>query len=273
MNIMSFDEVSAQEAVSFLPADYFYLFKKNELKGAVAYFAKRLVGAVAWKAKDKTAELLSIYVAPEARRLGVGTDLLQDAVQNMKKAGCSEIHFKYSEYGDRTSLAPFFNNNGFETDVDEIPLGKKPLSEMIAGVGKKGVDKAKGEGACIFEMDGREKAAAKNALTEMSDQDIDIYDKQWPGTYVIMDGAKVLTAAFLREEGEGTISIDYLFNSGTSKDLASLLRRIIERIGDHYPGDTEVEMLLATESGEKLYEAMFGKADSFFRMAVCNQSI
>ena len=115
----------------------------------MAYFAQKLVGAVAWRPRDKTAELLSIYVAPEARRLGIGTDLLRDAVQNMKKAGCSEIHFKYSEYGDRTALTPFFNNIGFETDVDEMLLGKKPLSEIIADAGKKGVGKAKGEGASV----------------------------------------------------------------------------------------------------------------------------
>lgn len=272
MVIKNFDVASGDEAIRFLPTEYHSAFKKNLLSGAVAYFAGRPVGEVAWKKADETGELLSIFVAPEARRLGAGTGLLGQAILDMQNDGLKEIHFKFGDYGDRTALLPFFNDSGFYTDVDELPLGKKTISEIRDAIYKKGVDKAGEEGVCLFDLDGMEKAAVRNALFEVCGIDLDIYDRQWPGTYVILEDKKVRAAAFLREENDKCLSLDYLFNHGSPKDLACLMENIIKRVSEYYPDDTVVEMLLATSSGEKLYEAMFGEADSTFRMASCRQS-
>ncbi|MCR5097878.1 MAG: GNAT family N-acetyltransferase [Lachnospiraceae bacterium] len=272
MIIRDFKTASAEEAIINLPAEYHSAFKKKELSGAVAYFAGKPVGTVAWKkADDAAGELLSLYVAPEARRLGIGTGLLGYSVIEMQKAGLKEIKFKYSDYGDRTSLTPFFNDSGFETDVDEMPLGRMKLSDIRTAAKKKGIDKARDEGDCIFDLDGKVKAAARNALSQVCGVDLDIYDRQWPGTYVLMDGNNVKTAAFLREEDDNLISLDYLLNSGSPENLASLIEKILNRISEHYSDDTEVEMLLATGSGAKLYEAMFGKTHATYRMASCRQ--
>lgn len=272
MIIRDFDVASGDEAVRFLPTEYHSAFNRKELSGAVAYFAGRPVGGVAWKRADKTGELLNLYVAPEARRLGVGTGLLGQAVMDMQHEGLEEIHFKYSDYGDRTALTPFFNDSGFYTDVDELPLGKRTLGQVREAISKKGVDKAGNEGVCLFDLDGRKKAAVRDQLTKVCGVDLDIYDRQWPGVYVITDDTKVRTAAFLREEDEKRLSLDYLYNTGSPKDLACLLEKMSERVAGHYPDDTEIEMLLATEAGQKLYEAMFGEADDTFRMASCRQS-
>ena len=54
MVIKNFDVDSGDEAIRFLTTEYHSAFKKNLLSGAVAYFAGRPVGEVAWKKADET---------------------------------------------------------------------------------------------------------------------------------------------------------------------------------------------------------------------------
>ncbi len=274
MKFKGFDKVSFEESAKFLPGEQVPLLKSKKLSGGLVYFVGEAVGEVAWVSSEekKTGELLSIYVLPEARRLGAGGLLLMSAVKQMQKAGLTGISFKYNDTGDRATLTPFFNSVGFETEVNFLPLGRNSLLEIAEALAKKGIDKAALAGTSLYELTNKERADAREVLAKLSGQDMNIYDKAWPGTYVIRDEKGIHAAAFMREESKDVLSLDYLVNKGSPKELAGLFDAMVKRLKIYYKDNVMVEMLLVSDASKKLYEAMFGEPEYNYRMAVCNQS-
>ena len=272
MLFKSFESLPYEEVEELIPAEYRKMLAKRELYGGAANFVFENVGAIAWKPDGDMGEILSLYVLPEARRLGVGAFLLQSAVRDMQKKGCKGVSFKYNENDERALLTSFFNDNGFETDVTSFPLGKKSLSEVKEAANKKGLDKVGETGTLVYDLTNPTRAEVRKEIGRISGEEPDVYDRQWPGTYVVLEDNGVKAAAFLREESKVVISLDYLVNNGSPKDLAGLMGTVVNRLTGHYDPETSVEMLLATEHGEKLYEGLFGEPEDTFNVASCHQA-
>ncbi len=273
MKFVDFGKAVMSDAAPLLPGEYQSLLKKKELRGGVAVMAGEYIGAVGWHPVKDTGELLSVYVLPEARRMGAGSLLLESAILQMRGAGLTALSFTYSDSFDRAFLTPFFNNTGFETNVIETPLGVLTLNEIFDALKAVGVDRSEEKGHCVAELHGKEREGVLEALAAMSGQDMSFYNRTWPGTYVVGNDKKIEAAAFLHEEKDGVISVDYLVNNGSQKLLAEFLNMIMNRLKNHYRGDTVVEMLLATPESEKLYGSMFGSPEETYRIASCRQDI
>ena len=74
-----------------------------------AYEEERLVGSVyvAWDGSQH-AFLLEPTVHPDYRRRGIGTELVRQAVEQSRAAGCEWLHVDYDD-----ELAPFYEACGF----------------------------------------------------------------------------------------------------------------------------------------------------------------
>ena len=272
MKFIGFDDLEIKDIEFLLPSEQRSLVRRRLLRGGVVSMAREYVGSVVWRATDNGGELVNLFVLPEARRLGAGGILLESAVRQMRAASLSEIHFKYSDVSERTTLTPFFNDEGYKTFVRKMPLGSLTLGEITEALKSKKADKADPIGECLYDMTNKDRTAVCDELFKISGQDMNIYDDQWPGTYVIRDN-DIEAAAFIREERENVISLDYLFSNGSPKILAGFLTMIVNRLNEHYDPDTTVEMLLATDEGVKLYESLFGEIDATYRVASCRQSL
>ena len=274
MKYTNLKEAAYKDVEALLPPELLKRFEKKELFGGVCSLADELVGAVAWRKdeEEKAGEVLSIFVKPEARRLGAGSFLVSNIAREMIHEKCKEIRFTYSEYGDRTALTPFFNEIGYETEVSMIPLGRMTLWELNDAMIKKGITKVAGDAACLYEIEKTERMKLREELSRVSGQDINSYDKELPGTYVVTDGSKIKAALFVSEEKSGILSLDYLYGNGSPKDIASIMKTAVMRLLTHYDRETVCEMLLATEAGRNLYEGMFGEAEYSYRVASCSQA-
>ncbi|MCR5251294.1 MAG: GNAT family N-acetyltransferase [Lachnospiraceae bacterium] len=274
MRYRSLDEMDKERIRKLFPEELALPIAKGELRGGVACFAGEPAAAAAWR-RDKEedyGELLSLYVLPEARRLGLGSALLSAIVREMRDDKRKGISFRYGDQADRSALTPFFNDRGFETTVTEMPLGRVSLREIRDAFAKKGFDRLPDGGVCVFDLPKPERLEIRKELTALSGEDEDEYDREWPGCYVIRDGKKLRSVVFLREEREGVLSLDHLFHNGNPKELTGLLGAAVKRMLTHYPEDMMIEMLLATQQGEKLYTGLFGEARYGYRMASCRQS-
>lgn len=274
MKFIEFEEAEISKAADLIPGEQRRLIAEKGADGGFAVMAGEYIGAAVWRAADEVGELLSLYVLPEARRLGAGTLMMESVVRQMRAAKLKDISFKYSDMYDRTALTPFFNDIGFETDVVDMPLGSATLKEIAEGLIKNKADKAEAVGECLYDLPKKDSNAINEELYKISGQDMSIYDVQWPGTYVIRDtDGGIMGAAFMREEREDILSLDYLFNNGSPKVLMGFLKKIVTRLDDHYGPDTRMEMLLATDEGEKLFESLIGDAEETYKVASCRQSL
>ena len=257
-----------------LPREYIPLIKDGLARAGGMEFVGINAGSVVWThdGKEGCARLLSIDVLPEARRMGIGTELIREAVKEMAAENLSTVECSYGEYQDRVTLRPFLNACGLQTDLREMPLGRVSLKEAGEILWEKGFMKEKrGCGLRRLPMEDRRKA--REGIDSVSGGLGAYYDREKPECYVLFRDGKMISAILLSEERKGVISLDYLYNEGGPAALAGLLATALSELSREYPKDTKLEMLLATEQGRKLYEGLFGEATDHYRMAVCRQEI
>lgn len=68
-------------------------------------------------------EIVHLYVAPEARRKGLGQKLAEHAVQHLKEGGVSSVEIKVLS-GNAPALA-FWQSIGFEPELQQLRLAVK----------------------------------------------------------------------------------------------------------------------------------------------------
>lgn len=256
-----------------LPVELAPLIRDGRARAGGIDFAGVNAGSVVWMhdEKDGYGRLLAIDVIPEARRLGIGTELIREAVKEMRSDKLTGVNCSFGEYQDRLGLRPFLNACGLQTDVEEIPLGSVSLGEAIESLNAKGLLKEK-LGCPVKNHTADDRTELRLLLDRISSGNSELYLKDKPGSYVIYDGENLIAAVLLSEEREGVISLDYLYNQGGPDKLTGLVATALSELKKTYPADTQLEMLLGTEQGQKLYEGVFGEAKEHYRLAVCSQS-
>ena len=247
------------------------LFQKN-IHSFGAVFAETPVGAVVWSEdeEDSYGRLMSIFVAPEARRLGVGTFLLEAVAKEMEAAGKEGITFKYSESGERRLLTLFFNISGFETDSFELPVGR--ISFLEAAKALKALPGSEKEaGTPVSKLAVKDRNALLTWIRKMSPENATEYSVMRPESFAVLDGGEVKGALLFSKEDESTLSLDYAYSSDP-KSLIGMLILALKTLAADYSKDTVIEMLLATDSGRGLYEKLFGPTEFFCKITECRQS-
>ncbi len=247
------------------------LFQKNtHAFGAI--FAETPVGVAMWDdaENDSYGRLMSIYVAPEARRMGIGTYLLESVMKDMQDAGKEGISGKYSDAGDRALLTPFFTEFGIEIETLDVPVGRVTLLEAVKAI-KNIPGAGKETGVSSADLSGREKNTAIKWIETLSGESAGQYMTGKPESFFVLDGEDVRSALLFRKEDEETLSLDYAI-SQDPKSLVGLLSLAVQHYALEYSKDTKIEMLLATHSGLGLYERLFGTTPLSTRVSEYRQN-
>lgn len=235
-------------------------------------FSGMEAGAAAWGEihGDTYGRLLSLFVPPEFRDLDVGHSLLQEVIMDMGGAKKEGISFRYLEEGDKKTLTPFFNVFGFRTDVTEIPLGQVTLAQA-----KKSIDETfgniSGVGMMMSSLSGDERRLLSDNIRGISGLDPSKYMEGSPDSFAIMEDRRIKGLLLFGLQEEGTLNLDYLY-SKSSREMAGLLKHAIDELLKEFNPDTQVEMLLTTSEGLKLYTGLFGEPKMNVRVAECRQS-
>ncbi len=255
------DEKSISDYRDFIPSDFDeILFSENVVKIGME-FSGMPSGAIICKFTDdgKPAKLLSVYVLPEARRLGVGSSLIFAALKELADHGIERLAVKYTADGDRASLLEFLSSVGFEADSYETPIGSVTLSEASEKIGKVFAG-AEEQGKAISELSNAE----KNVFVKVLGKTADIYSKDYlgrkPESFVIMRDNYIKSVLAFSGESEDRLNLDYAY-SADPREFAMLLKYALRKLGADYPGDTVIEMLLVNENSRELYERIFGKSE------------
>lgn len=254
-----------------IPVEFVENLSSPDVHFIGAQFAMSTVGAAIWH-NDEGSEygtLLSLYVLPEARLLGVGTFLLESVVEEMKKAHKKGISFKYEVSGDKALLSDFFASVGYDTQSLEVPLGSISLKEAVKAIAEK-AEGVKMSGSKASELGVKEKAIAVKWLNKVSGGRAAEYIGKQPENFFTVRDDKVKSALILSANSENVLSLDYAF-SENPLDLLGMLKSALNEIAGKYSPDTEIEMLLSTQAGQNLYEKLFGEAASKCELVTCTQ--
>ncbi len=255
------DEKNISEYKDFIPSDlYETLFSENVLRLGME-FSGMPAGAILCKYGDdkKPAKLLSIYVIPEARRLGIGSGLILAAAKELAVRNKESLSFRFIGTEDRKTLIPFLSSVGCEVDVTDTPVGSVTLGEAAKELNSF-FENAQEQGKAISELTNAE----KNVFVKVLGKTADHYSKDYlsgkPESFVIMRDNYIKSVLAFSEEDEDTLSLDYAY-SADPRDFAMLLKYAARRLSESYGEDVRIEMLLMNESSREIYGRMFGEPE------------
>ena len=238
-----------------------------------AEFAGTPAGAAVWAElpDEDHGKLLSVYVLPEARRLGIGWALVREVVQDMVKRGKKGISLQYSADGDRLGLAPFMNEVGLRTTVHPVALGRIRLGDVAEWFSKFG--EITPVGSALGDLAPDERGQVIRWIAGISGELPQTYLSGHPESFVVLRNHKVRAALLLREEQKPdgmVLSLDYAV-SEDSRELMGLLRVAEQSLSGMYGPETPIEMLLMSRESERLYERLFGEPEAVVFIGSCRQ--
>ena len=86
------------------------VFRAEQLDGFVAEQNDEWIGLVTLYIKDKACEIMSLYSLQEDQ--GIGTNLIEEVIQEARKAGCQRIFLTTTN--DNLRALGFYQKRGFE---------------------------------------------------------------------------------------------------------------------------------------------------------------
>ena len=228
-----------------------------------AKLAGRVVGAAVWEAPDekKLGTLHSIYVAPEARRLGTGTELLRALTEKIEENGLEGLEFSYVAEGDRLTLSPFFEKYKVELDISPCELGSVTLKEVLEAMTKKNIKAQNASGKRLSEIPKSEYPVIDKWMHRHIGECVTDYLSLGSAGYISMNNGNVESALLFSTEFEGVLNLTYAYAAkGSEVKLPGLMALAVLDLTRNPFADITIEMLLVNEASRKLYEGLFGPA-------------
>lgn len=223
------------------------------------WFLGEAQGALVWKEDGQSVALESIYIRPQARRLGLGTALIRRFVRETRSEE-REIFVSYVEEGERCLLTPFLRDNGFFVDTVAFPAGTVTLRQLNEELlpqlrtNRSGVRP-------IWQLSVREQGVCEKWLKEQLDLPMQPYLSAEPASFAAIRGGEVQGAVLLRRQEKG-IALDYCWIMQSNPIvLAKLLAYAIEHLDELYAPETMVRMTLSTTQAQALFERLFGQTE------------
>ena len=228
--------------------------KEGELIGIGGNFGDDPAGVVVYRYDEKeSADLRYIYVEPEYRRLGVGTELI-DATE------CSYFDFTYEATGDRVNLEPFFTAVDIYTEKIEYPFSELSVKKIKEEFLKNGVLKAKNTGSFYSEMDGEKKKAFSDWMQSEFGESAFLYTTDRPKSIFNFKDGHTDSVVLVSEMNSDTLNLDYIFSqSRDSVEMLGMLRRVFEKALSDYGTEAYIRMMPKMEDGMKIYNKLFGE--------------
>ena len=254
-----------QKYEEFIPGEYSSGINQTRFQVLGAAMFREPCGALVFeteKTPGKTPQgrLVSIYVSPAHRRLGVGSSLLSSFLSHLRALRLYEASFFVRLEGDRRMLPPFFQQQeGVETEILEFPLGRCSIKDVIAAFRENGLLKGAASGTVAADLKGPERQIVSAYLREEFDQPLEDYlNAETPGFFQV-DHSE-LSGILLFSRGEAALELSYLLNKGgDGRRLAGLLLSAKEHLERLYSPWEHLEMLLTTDQALALYRKMFGE--------------
>lgn len=261
MKITDLNKENLIEWAGSIPEEVFVelMMGNPHYHGAGVTFMDQVAGAVCWEENQSVWKLQSIYIFPEHRRLGLGSELMDYLFEKMEEAGCNKLIVNYENDGERITLQPFLRYNGFDVDYLEMDLGRTNLQTIWERLKPFRLAKKLGTYSKICELKGLEKEICEQWMFKKIGEHVEEYDGTKPFSYVIINKMKVAGILLLKEQ-EGVISVDYFKIKEHSVTRAlPLLAAALEDLCKQYPMDTEMEMVLTNEKAVNLYLRIAGE--------------
>ncbi len=233
---------------------------------AGAEFLNEPAGLLAWRENGEEAELLSIYVDPGARRLGIGTELIRE-MRSAMGSGIQAVTFSYTEEGEHESLTPFLESLGAQIEANVYPLGLTTVKEAVRKLEE--VDIQNGKTGSFEQLSAAEKNLVYRWIQENLELKAGIYLEQSPGFVCVKDNAIKALLLMRNVDEEDTIYLDYLWGENNFNSLMEVLASF----HDHLKGlegqqDRLVHMILINPKSVNLYTRLIAKpADE---ITLCN---
>jgi ribosomal protein S18 acetylase RimI-like enzyme len=98
----------------------------------LAWIAERVVGFAATRILQPTADLAGVILLEEMTGRGIGTPLVEAALQSVADAGCAEVSVRTEADNDRALT--FYRQRGFEergTDVEDVDGVTVDVIELV----------------------------------------------------------------------------------------------------------------------------------------------
>ena len=138
MKIVGIDKENFDAVKGFFPADTaenlenprFTVYAAVDHEGDSAPEVSGVLSFFVEQAEDEDAVSVDwIYVAPEKRRMGVGSYLLSELLDTAKEAGISYMYANLPDDEDE-GLEGVFRDRGYEIDVDFMPFFEGTIGEL-----------------------------------------------------------------------------------------------------------------------------------------------
>ena len=246
-----------------IPREYARPALKGDYQALGVRILHRPCGAVVWKEPEdeEYGTLFSLYVAPEARRLGVGTELLRRMLEKTRAKNIPGLLFTYVFEGDRMGLSPFFDKYKVTMETETCPLGSVTIKEVLEAMVKKNIKESKADGIKLSDLRKQDYAVVDKWIYEHIHERLADYMTNGSWGYMSIKDGKVKTALLFSMEFVGTINLSFAFAAqGSEAKLPELMALAVSNLVRDYHADTVIEMLLVNEQSKKLYEGLFGDA-------------
>lgn len=237
------------------------MMQKEGLHALGVSFLEEAQGALVWEERPQGAEIKSLYIRPEARRLGLGSALLRHLQGELRKkwGDGAELLVSYIEDGERELLTPFLAQGGFLMEQVRCPMGEVALTEL-QNVLLPRLGGARGNVKPLCQLPPKTHRICAQWLEEQLAAQLTPYLGKRPESFISLKEDEVQGAVLLREQENG-ISLDYCYaQTSQPQVLALLFEEAITHLAALYGPDTQIRMTLSTPQAQTLFEKLFGKA-------------
>lgn len=253
----------------FIPGEFMEGVMTGQLQAIGGFFADDRAGALVYEKEDDLIIIRSIYVAPEFRRLGVGTELFEELPEG-------KISVTYEAVDDRVTLEPFFEAVDVELERLDVPFADFTVGRARNALKRLNADRAGEIGSFLDELTpSQENVVLSWFSDEFGEEGLDrtTYDS---ASIFYLEKGEVKGAIFIRRDEpsdydivvngpdsppDDLLDIDYIFcNSSNKKALPAMMNKLIKRLSNEHKDTSRIQGLIMNDSGLNMYRVLFGDA-------------
>lgn len=262
MKIIELNKAILPEWAGTIPEELFIdlMLQKNRYFAAGVTFMDEIAGAVCWEESEAAWTLRSIYVFPEFRRLGLGTELMDYVTNRMEKKQGRTMTVSYYNDDDLVMLSPFLTHCGINMELVELPAGSTDVQTVAQHLQLKNLEKKIGRYSKLSDLTQKERQLCDSWMLGNLGVHIDAYENVKPASYALLDGRNVLGILLFREVDE-VIRLEYCkVKSEAIVRVIPLMALAAENLSRQYAGKTKLEMILSSDQAINLYSRLIGGA-------------
>ena len=221
-------------------------------------FMDQVAGAVCWEENGAIWKLQSIYIFPEFRRLGLGSELIHELEKRLWNKKGKKLTVTYGDEDELVMVSPFLTYCGFEMEEVDIPEGITTLEGILEGLKSNGILDKTGKCTRLYQLTAKDRNVCRALILKELGENMDNYLFRKPASYAVMDQNEVIGLLLFREEGDHLV-LDYCkIKRASAARMLPLFAAAANDLSSKYPPDTKVSMILSNEAAVNLYSRLVG---------------